>query len=712
MQRRYCFGEFTLDLDSGFLCRGPQEIALRPKPFEVLAYLVEHHGRLVTKDALTEAVWPDTAVMDNSLAQCIVEIRKALNDDSQQFIRTVPRRGYVFTALVTSPPVEFRPQLSEAVQAQNSVRRPHVWAWLVVLLAGAGISVVLPRVAGIRGNKPIAPEYTPLTNFTDSAFSPALSRDGRMLAFIRGEDIETLGGTGEIYIKLLPDGEPVQLTHDGKKKMNPVFTPRGDRIVYGVPGRMTAPMSWSTWTVSIFGGEPKLLLSNASALTWIPGDSPPRVLFSQVDRGTHMSVATAEENRTQARTVYSPSDANGMAHRSFLSPDRKHVLVVEMKGGGWQPCRLVPFEGGTGQLVGPSPGQCSSAAWSPDGKWMYFSVNTGNGYHIWRQRFPNGVPEQVTSGATEEQEIAFAADGKSFLTSVGIRQSTLWVHDARGERQITSQGYAWLPKFSPDGKKIYFLLRAQTNRQYVSGELWSADLETGQRARLLRDFLLADYSLSREGDRIAFVAIGDKGESRLWLATLDGRTMPRCLSSLEADRAFFGVKGEVFFWGRDKRERFVYRVLEDGRGLQKVFPNPMTYVYDASPDGKALAAWRGSAVQVFPIGGGPPIDVSRVCAAAGGEDRGITPPCVSWSPNGKFLYLNDRTAGQIYALPIPPGRSLPPLPPEGITSPKQAAALPGANVIHERYAFIGEDSSTYAFFRITAQRNIYRIRVP
>ena len=90
-----------MDLDGGFLRRGGEEVALRPKPFEVLVYLVEHHGQLVTKADLTEAVWPDTAVMDNSLAQCLVEIRRALGDDSQQLIRTVARRGYIFTAPVS-----------------------------------------------------------------------------------------------------------------------------------------------------------------------------------------------------------------------------------------------------------------------------------------------------------------------------------------------------------------------------------------------------------------------------------------------------------------------------------------------------------------------------------------------------------------------------------------------------------------------------------
>ena len=155
---------------------------------------------------------------------------------------------------------------------------------------------------------------------------------------------------------------------------------------------------------------------------------------------------------------------------------------------------------------------------------MYLSVNTGNGYHIWRQQFPHGSLEQVTFGATEEQEIAFAPGGGSFLTSVGTRQSTLWIHDAQGERQLTFQGRASLPQFSPEGKRIYFLLRSREDRRYVSGELWSCNLETGQRERLLPQFLLEHYTISSDGKRILFAAITENGESRLWLGTFDGRT--------------------------------------------------------------------------------------------------------------------------------------------------------------------------------------------
>jgi TolB-like protein/DNA-binding winged helix-turn-helix (wHTH) protein len=89
------FGDFTLDKRRGALLRGAEEIKLRPKSFEVLRHLVENGGRLVSKEELMGAVWPDTAVTDDSLVQCLIEIRRALGDSKQEIIKTVPRRGYI-----------------------------------------------------------------------------------------------------------------------------------------------------------------------------------------------------------------------------------------------------------------------------------------------------------------------------------------------------------------------------------------------------------------------------------------------------------------------------------------------------------------------------------------------------------------------------------------------------------------------------------------
>ena len=103
-QQIYCFDGFTLDLSRGCLFDSDrQEIKLRPKSFTTLEYLVQNSGRLISKNELIEAVWPGTAVTDNSLVQCLKEVREALGDTSQHFIKTVPRRGYVFTGLRAGP---------------------------------------------------------------------------------------------------------------------------------------------------------------------------------------------------------------------------------------------------------------------------------------------------------------------------------------------------------------------------------------------------------------------------------------------------------------------------------------------------------------------------------------------------------------------------------------------------------------------------------
>ena len=98
----YRFGEFTLDVDSGTLFQVGEPLKLRPKVYETLKYFVENPGRLISKQELMQAVWPDAFVTDDSLVQCTLELRRALNDPGQELLKTVPRRGYLFRAEVTT----------------------------------------------------------------------------------------------------------------------------------------------------------------------------------------------------------------------------------------------------------------------------------------------------------------------------------------------------------------------------------------------------------------------------------------------------------------------------------------------------------------------------------------------------------------------------------------------------------------------------------
>lgn len=97
----YRFGKFTLDTAKGCLFKAGEEIRLRPKVYEALKYLLQNPGRLIAKQELIQAIWPDSFVTDDSLVQCAVELRRALDDRDQQLLKTVPRRGYLFASPVT-----------------------------------------------------------------------------------------------------------------------------------------------------------------------------------------------------------------------------------------------------------------------------------------------------------------------------------------------------------------------------------------------------------------------------------------------------------------------------------------------------------------------------------------------------------------------------------------------------------------------------------
>jgi len=594
-------------------------------------------------------------------------------------------------------------------------------------LLGSGIAltaalIVLVGVAALfvsRFRQPAEParrEYTQLTNFADSATQPTLSPDGHMLAFIRGGN--TFFSLGQIYVKLLPNGEPVQLTNDKFFKMSPHFSADGTRVVYSTGVGGDSP-TLDTWVVPVLGGRPQLLLTNAEGLTLFDDEAGrSRVLFSEMTgRAGQMSIVTSTESRSEPRNVYVPLDEYGMAHRSYLSPDRRSVLVAEMDLRSWLPCRLVPMDGRSpGKPVGPAPSQCTDAAWSPDGKWMYFTASTASGVHIWKQRFPDGTPEQVTFGVTQEEGIHFAPDGRSFVTSIGTSQSTVWIHDARGDRQVTSEGYSFRPSISPDGKKLHYLVRVFGARSWISGGLWVAGLESGQRQRLLPNFQMEQYSTSADGERVVFVAVDENGRTPVWLAALNGRTAPRQLTTIDSTMAYFGAPGDVVF-GSQEKSPFIYRVKEDGSGLQKMISTPMLLPFAVSPDGRWVPVMDPKVwgtLMVYPAGSDPPLRVCDGCSPPQGTDP--MPPPMSWTPDGRFVYIKFADAslgGPTYAIPLRPSQMLPPVPPSGFPSKEAVAALPEARLVsEEKNVYPGPNPSIYAYTKVAAQRNIYRVPVP
>ena len=115
------FGDFRLDPDNACLWHGGHVVPLTPKAFDVLHYLVTHPHRVITKETLLDAVWPETTVTDVVVRIAIGAVRKALGETAQspRYIATVSRRGYRFLAPVTAAPPPEAPQ-PPAASAQRA----------------------------------------------------------------------------------------------------------------------------------------------------------------------------------------------------------------------------------------------------------------------------------------------------------------------------------------------------------------------------------------------------------------------------------------------------------------------------------------------------------------------------------------------------------------------------------------------------------------
>jgi serine/threonine protein kinase len=692
------------------------------------AYMSPEQARGEPVDQRTD-IWAFGCVLYEMLTARLAFAGRTLSD----IIAAILERDPDWYALPGSVPANIRRLLRDCLE-KDPAQRPPAMAQVrteinvaltprsrrplrLLAIGTAAAAVLLVAAGGIlvwqRSSRPTVAnrsEWVQLTNLPDSVSQPALSPDGRMLAFVRGSG--TFQTEGQVYIKLLPDGEPRQITRDDSRKMSPVFSPDGSQVAYTT---ISSEFGWDTWVAPVLGGEPSRWLPNASGLVWIDRE---RLLFSEIKTGVHMGIVTAGQSRADTRDVYVPAHERGMAHRSYPSPDGTTALVSEMDGSGtWTPCRLVPLDGSSvGRQVGP-PGGCTFGAWSRDGRWIYLSSNAGGAFHLWRQRVPDGEPAQITSGPTEEEGIAVAPDGRSIVTAVGLTQRPIVLRNGPREQEISLEGYAFNPKFTPDGTKLLYQVLKSPGALDAASDLWIADVESGRRELLFPAIPSAgvsnsvgggSYDVSPDGRRVVLTSNDSEGRPRVWVLPLDRSSPPRQVPGIEGHQPVFGPPGEIIFRS-DEENAFLYRVREDGTERRRLL-DELAMISGLSPDRQLLIAWTfrlRSGTSAYPVNGGPPVPIW-------GRDARLR-----WSSDGRSVFLSlSSTAntlyggGRTYVIPLPSGRLLPEIPPGGFRTEPEIAKLPGVRLIDAADVAPGPVADIFAFSRITTQRNLYRIPLP
>ena len=219
------FGDFVLDGSQRRLLRSGEDVYLPPKTFELLLHLLQNRGRVLTKDELLEAVWPEVNVVENTLAQRIREIREALGDAAQggRFIKTVPKVGYQFIAELDDEPavVEASPLALASPEAAGTLgivgglRGPEtdapaskhrqltlpvaIASVILVGLAGAGYYLARIRAAPPAGSPAV------ITSIAVLPFKPLVadSRDGSLELGMADSLLMKLGSLGKITVRPL-----------------------------------------------------------------------------------------------------------------------------------------------------------------------------------------------------------------------------------------------------------------------------------------------------------------------------------------------------------------------------------------------------------------------------------------------------------------------------------------------------------------------------
>jgi Tol biopolymer transport system component/DNA-binding winged helix-turn-helix (wHTH) protein len=671
--RQYSFGSFTLDLDDGFLRRGAEEVALRPKPFDVLVYLVEHHGRLVTKAALTGAVWPDTAVMDNTLAQCLVEVRRALGDDSQQLIRTVTRRGYLFTAPVTTTVVEF-PLVAAGAEAgpgpvsvppssqadsfaptppshgRSMVKR----VTLAILLAG---TVLLGSLSWWMWRAQESSEQVravPLNSLPGMQHYPSFSPEGNHVAFTwtgPRQDNE------DVYVQQIGSGTPLRLTTDPHIDYSPVWSPDGRWIAF-FRRQWEAGTSELRLVPPLGGPERKLAEIRVRDtyyiippyLAWCP-DSNCLVVTDSPGEGKAAALFVISlETGNKKQLTHPELPAIGDTNPAFSADSRWLVFRRQMSLEGGELYRLGLGSGGasaasvraTGVSAIGNPRRLTLAtmdasypAWIPNSKEILFSARGS----LWRlvvpgENTPARLPFTGEDGIMPVVSPSRSGLGHRLVYVRHFQDSNIWrvQSPAAGARAsappvvaISSTRMDSTPQFSPDGRRVAF-----ASDRSGRWEIWLADPDGANALQLTSMGATSGAPCwSPGGDRVVFQS-NPEGQFDIYVIPVMGGK-PRNLTSHPASdgRPSFSRDGQWIYFGSNRGGyRQIWKIPASGGDAVRVTRNAGFAAFE-SPDGANLyyneTMEKPSPLWRQPVSGGIPSKVVEgvVRAAFAVIDKGV-----------------------------------------------------------------------------------------
>ena len=672
-KRFYAFNSFRLDPQQHLLLRAGEPVPLTPKAFATLLCLVQNSGRVIKKEELMQAVWPDAFVEEVGLARNISVLRKALGEgeNGHRYIVTAPGQGYSFVAEVKEleegspePTAHSESGSSYVIEEEQNLGKQDEVPALACATSSAeyilseikrhrrrallALTILIAAVVGVAflyklsKRKTFAPSVLKVTQLTTTgkAYGPAISPDGKYVAY------HTPGAGGSrLWIRQLATGsnaEVIPLTKTSYQGLT--FSPDGNYLYYA--GNKADEHELALYQIPApLGGVTRKLVNNVDNLFSLSPDSP-RVTFVRDERDLIVANLDGSGERKLA-TREKPDFFESAA----WSPDGKMIACFGWsKGPEWEIVE-VAVESGAQKTVTRNWGNIQQVAWLPDGSGLVLLAadKQDSPTQLWQLTYPNGEVRRITTDLHDYASLSLTRDGAALVMTQMSLTYNLWVMpqgDAQRAHQITSasvfeglSGLAW----TPTGKIIY---SSQASGQ---PEIWRVDADGSHQQQLTVDLGSDSLGLaaSPDGRYIAFVS----KRGGIWRANIDGSN-PKQLAS----EGFVPIFSPDSQWVYYRAHEAVWQVSVDG-GESIHLTGPCSFILDFSSDGK-LIAYRDQATKKIGIASAEGKEPIRIFERMPTTERR---PLPRWTPDGHALsYLTTR--GGVSNLWLQPIDGSPPRP--------------------------------------------------
>jgi Tol biopolymer transport system component/DNA-binding winged helix-turn-helix (wHTH) protein len=625
----YKFGSYSLDMSSRILTRSGEVVTLAPKTFDLLAALVKSNGRLLSKSELMVSLWPDTFVEEANLSFQISALRKALGEDGVEWIETVPKHGYRFTATVNQE------QLKQLVGPSPKDNRVALWKkrWY---LPAAALPLAITLIGVFLGRTALRPSRepegsspaVPLTAYPGYEVGPSLSPDGSQVAFSWN------GPTGDnfdIYVKLVGPGRPLRLTTNPAWDDNPAWSPDGRLIAFQ---RFNSIVSADVFVIPALGGaERKIATMSVRGaaqlfhnwklppnLTWTP-DAKWIAFGGRISDDETPGIWLVAADGTEKRRLTQVTGHEFGDWAPAFSPDGRNLAFIRERSLSASAVYVLPLSSAFTPAGAPARVTRESAAmqglaWTPDGSGLVYS----SGGHLGLSRMQRiTIAAKRGKPADQSQPLSFGerATGVTIsksgrlVYSAQFRDTNLWKLVLDGQNLpgtgplAASMFDEHTPAYSPDGKRLAF-----ASTRSGAEEIWISDADGSNPMQMTSmggpqcanprwspDGRTILFNSRREGSADLYLLQPDTGELRRITDDPAEEVEPRW--SRDGHTIYFGSNrtGRFEVWKMSASGGAAVRITRQG-GLTATESPDGRFLYYAKHEGMPTSIWR------VPVGGG------------------------------------------------------------------------------------------------------------